>query len=158
MSELAVEKFDQEHDFDQYIGFLDLDTHPKWLEIWQAQDEARFKKVLHYFGADTEQGFMFDQCIYRARRSDLTPSQQVEFGMVVRFKERTDKWWQNNMMCIEDVVRHTQNSIRATGMREALNEDSSLNDLMIEQAAKFAINVDIKCDMGELNNLTKEVA
>lgn len=145
MSEMAQEKFDQAHDFDQYIGFLDLDTHPKWAEIWEEQDEERFKKVLHYFGADTTQGFGFDQCIYRARRTDLTPSQQVEFGIVVRFKERTDKWWVDNMMSIEDIVRHTQNSIRATGMRQTLNEDSPLHEVMMEQAAKYAVVVDIKC-------------
>lgn len=156
MSEQAVEKFDQEHYFDQYIGFLDLDTHPKWQEIWDEQDEDRFKKVIAYFGADVEQGFMFDQCIYRARRTDLTPSQQVEFGMVVRFKERTDKWWVDNMMSIEDVVRHTQNSIRATGMRTGLNEDSPLHEVMMEQATRHAMIVDIKCDMGEENELKNE--
>lgn len=146
MAESAVEKFDQDHDFDQYIGQLDLDTHPKWNQAWETQDKELFEKIIHYFGADITQGYLFEQVLYRARRTDLTPSQQVEHGLVVRFKERTDAWWVKHMMSIEDIVRHTQNSIRATGMRQCMNEDTPMNDVMMEQAAKMLVVVDIKCN------------
>lgn len=149
MSEMAVEKFDQVPLFDHFIGFLDLDTHPKWKEIWDSQDEERFKKVLHYFGADVSKGFIFEQCIYRARRSDLIPNKQVEFGMIVRFCERQDDWWRSNMMSIEDVVRHTQNSLRSTGMVMGLNAETPLNDAMMEQATRQLTIADIKVDLGE---------
>lgn len=149
MSDLAVEKFDQQHDFDQYVGQLDLDLHPSWQKAWEEQDVDRFEKILHYFGADCSKGYKFEQVLYRARRTDLNPSQQVERGLIVRFKERTDKWWKDNMMCVEDIVRHTQNSIRATGMRQALNEDSALHEVMMEQASKFVTCVEIKCNMNE---------
>lgn len=145
MSELAKEKFDQDHSFDQFIGQLDLDLHPRWKEAWVNQDKDLLEKILHYFGADVSHGYAFEQVIYRARRTDLYPSQQVERGLIVRFKERTDPWWVKHMMSIEDIVRHTESSIRATGMRLCMNEETPMNDVMMEAASKLVTIVDIKC-------------
>lgn len=145
MSELAKEKFDQPMEFDQYLGHLDLERHPLWEKAWLGQDQKSFEKVLFQMGADLDYGYEFTVCNYMPRTSNRS-----EYGMRVSFKERQDKWWVNNMMCTSDIVRNTHDSIRATGMRQCLNEDSALNEVMIEQAAKYAVVVDIKCDMSEV--------
>lgn len=150
MSKLRKEKFDQPMEFDQYLGQLDLERHPLWEKAWLGQDQQAFEKILHDFGADLDFGYDFRVCLYRSRMSN-----KVEYGVRVGFTERTDKFWLDNMMGISDIVRKTKSSIRATGMRETLNEDSPLNDVMMEQAQRYAINVDIKCDLGELNDLNK---
>lgn len=157
MSELAKEKFDQPMDFDQYLGQLDMEQHPLWEKAWVGQDQQAFETILKDLGADLDFGYDFRVCIYRSR---MFPN-KVEYGVRVGFKERTDKWWQSNMMAVSDIVRNTHNSLRATGMREALNEDSPLNDVMIAAAEKFSLSVEIKVDMGdmsELNDLVKEVS
>jgi hypothetical protein len=144
MSELAVEKFDQPHDFDQYLGQLDMELHPLWEKAWIGQDKEAFETILHDMGADLAHGYDFRVCLHRARTSN-----KVEYGVRVGFRERTDKWWVDNMMATSDIVRNTHNSLRATGMRQCLNEDSALNEVMMDQAAKYAVVVDIKCSEKE---------
>jgi hypothetical protein len=150
MAELQKERFDQPGEFDQYLGHLDLEKHPLWEKAWLGQDQKAFEQVLYELGADLGYGYEFSVCNYMPRTSNRS-----EYGMRVSFRERSDKVWVDTMMCVSDIVRHTHNSLRATGMRQCLNEDNALNDVMIEQAQKFAINVDIKCDLGELNDLNK---
>lgn len=149
MSEQARERFEQIHDFDQYLTHLDLELHPDWELAFKGGDRAAFEAILKDFGADLSYGYTEEVATARARRSDLTPSQQVVNGVLVRFKERTDKWWVDNMMDITDIIRHVKGSIRTTGMRMSVPEDSSLYEVMAQQAAKYAIVVDIKCDEGE---------
>lgn len=145
MSELAMEKFDQPHEFDNYLGQLDMERHPLWDKAWKGQDQKAFEQILHDLGADLDYGYEFRVCLYRSRMSG-----KVEYGVRASFKERTDKWWVDNMMCTSDIVRNTKDSIRATGMRMGLNEDCPLNEVMIEQAAKYAMVVDIKCNDSEV--------
>ena len=144
MSEMAKERFDQPHDFDQYLGQIDMELHPLWEKAWIGQDKEAFETILHDLGADLDHGYEFNVCLYRSRMTN-----KVEYGVRVMFKERQDKWWVSNMMDASDIVRNTHNSLRATGMRQCLNEDSPLNDVMMEIAAKQAIVVDIKVDMSE---------
>lgn len=138
------EKFDQPMEFDQYLGQLDMERHPLWDKAWKGQDQKAFEKILQDLGADLDYGYEFTVCLYRSRMTN-----KVEYGVRVSFKERTDKWWTDNMMGTSDIVRNTKDSIRATGMRQGLNEDSALNEVMMEQAAKYAVVVDIKVDMSE---------
>jgi hypothetical protein len=145
MSELAVEKFDQPMEFDQYLGQLDMERHPLWEKAWLGQDQKAFEKILHDLGADLDFGYDFRVCLYRSRMTN-----KVEYGVRVGFRERSDKWWTDNMMDTSDIVRNTHDSIRATGMRQCLNEDSALNEVMMEQAAKFVTLVDIKVDLSEV--------
>lgn len=145
MSELRKEKFDQPMEFDQYLGQLDMENHPLWKKAWIEQDKEAFEQILKDLGADLDYGYDFRVCLYRSRMTN-----KVEYGVRVGFKERTDKWWTSNMMDASDIVRNTHDSIRATGMRQALNEDSPLNEVMMEQAAKYAVVVDIKVDMSEV--------
>lgn len=145
MSEMAKERFDQPMEFDQYLGQLDMELHPLWEKAWIGQDKEAFETILRDMGADLSYGYEFNVCLYRARTTN-----KVEYGVRVMFKERQDKWWVDNMMDTSDIVRNTHDSIRATGMREALNEDSPLNEVMMDQAAKYAVMVDIKCDMSEV--------
>lgn len=145
MSELAKEKFDQPGEFDQYLGQLDMERHPLWEKAWLGQDQEAFEKIMHDLGADLDYGYDFRVCLYRSRMTN-----KVEYGVRVGFRERTDKWWVDNMMGVSDIVRNTHDSIRATGMRQGLNEDCALNEVMVEQAAKFAVVVDIKCNDREV--------
>lgn len=140
MSEMAREKFDQTCSFDQYLSFLDMEKHPLWDEAWKGQNAEKFDQILYDMGADLSKGWEITMCLHRARTSN-----NVEYGPRVSFVERQDKWWVSNMMATSDIVRNTHDSIRATGMRQAINEDSPLHEVMMDQAAKYAVVVDIKC-------------
>ena len=144
MSKLAKEKFDQPMEFDQYLGQLDLEQHPLWGEAWVGQNQEAFETVLHEMGADLRMGYEFTMCLHRSRTNN-----KVEYGMRVAFCERTDKDWMDNMMCTSDIVRNTHNSLRATGMRMGLNEETPLNEAMMEQAAKLVTLADIKVDLSK---------
>lgn len=144
MAKLQNEKFDQPMEFDQYLGHLDLEKHPEWDEAWKGQDQKVFEKVLHDLGADLNYGYTFNMCLHRSRTSN-----KVEYGMRVSFRERTDKVWMDSMMDVTDILRHTTDSIRATGMREMLNAETPLNDAMMEQAGKLVVLADIPCNLGE---------
>lgn len=148
MAEQGKERFEQVGLFNQYLTQADLELHPNYEQAFKTGDRKLFEKVLNDFGADLSYGYEEEVAYARARRSDLLPSQQVSYGVLVRFKERTDKWWVDNMMAVEDIVDLTKDSIRATGMREALNSASHLYDAMKHEASKNVINVDIKCDEG----------
>ena len=145
MAEQQKERFDQPHDFDQYLGHLDLELHPKWEQAWKGQDQKVFEEILKDMGADLRYGYDFRVCNYRPRTS-----KHSEYGIRIGFKERSDKWWVDNMMDITDIIRHVKGSVRTTGMRLSIPEDSSLYEVMAQQAAKFAVVVDIKCNEGEV--------
>jgi hypothetical protein len=145
MSEQAVEKFDQPMEFDQYLGQLDMERHPLWESAWRGQNQDEFETILYDLGADLNYGYDFRVCLHRSRMTS-----KVECGLRVGFRERSDKWWVDNMMDTSDIVRNTHDSIRATGMRMGLNEDSPLNEVMMDQASKFAMVVDIKCNDSEV--------
>jgi len=149
MAEQGKERFEQVGLFNQYLTQADLELHPDYDKALKTGDRKLFEKVLSDFGADLKYGYEEEIAHARARRSDLLPSQQVSYGMLVRFKERTDKWWVDNMMAVEDIVDLTKDSIRATGMREALNSASHLYDAMKLEASKNVINVNIACNDGE---------
>lgn len=159
MSTLRQEQFNQPHEYDQYLTQVDLEIHPEWETAFKTGDRSVFERVLHELGADLRYGYSEEIAHVRARRNDLPPSKQVQYGMLVRFKERTDKWWVSNMMEVSDIVRNTKNSLRATGMRESLMEDSPMNAAMMEAAERMLVPVDIKVNMGEdkdLADLIKE--
>lgn len=158
MSQMANEKFEQVGEFDQYLTHLDLELHPKWKEVLLNGDRTAFETILRDFGADLAYGYEEEIATARARRKDLIPSKQVSTGVLVRFKERTDKWWVDNMMDISDIIRNTKDSIRATGMRLASNEDSPMYQAMIAAASQHITNVEIAVDMGEETELKKEQA
>lgn len=149
MSEQASERFEQVGEFDQYLTHLDLELHPLFKKVLLTGDRDAFEAILKDFGADLSYGYEEEVATARARRKDLTPTQQVVTGVLVRFKERTDKWWVDNMMDVSDIIRNTKDSIRATGMRLASNEDSPMYQAMIAAASQQVVNVDIACDMGE---------
>lgn len=144
MSKLKNERFDQPHDFDNYLGQLDMEKHPLWEKAWLGQDQEAFEQVLNDLGADLNYGYTFNVCLYRSRMT-----KKVEYGMRVSFRERTDKVWMDSMMDVTDILRHTTDSIRATGMREMLNAETPLNDAMMEQAGKLVVLADIPCNLGE---------
>lgn len=118
-------------EFDQFLGQLDLESHPDWKEAWATQNTKLFEKVLWEMGADLDYGYEFTTCLHRARIS-----QKVEFGMRVTFKERNDDYWIKNYMQVEDIARCDKSSIVRCGMRLSLNEDSCINDLMVDRLSE----------------------
>lgn len=152
MSELKKEKFDQPHEFDQYLGQIDMEHHPLWEEAWVGQNKEKFEKILHDMGADLAYGYEFRVCLYRARTNN-----KVEYGVRVSFVERTDKWWISNMMSTSDIVRNTKNSIRATGMRESLMEESPMHLAMTAAAERFVVNADIVVNENDIAILVEGV-
>lgn len=128
---LRKEKFDQVGEFDNFLGQIDMELHPLWNKAWIGQDQQAFEQILHDMGADLNYGYDFRVCLYRARTSN-----KVEYGVRVSFKERQDDWWVRNMMDTSDIVRNTKCSIRATGMRESLNQDSPMLEVMVQAAAQ----------------------
>ena len=158
MSEQAKERFEQVGEFDQYLTHLDLELHPNWKQALIIGDRTAFEVILKDFGADLTYGYEEEFATARARRNDLPPSKQISSGVLVRFKERTDKWWVENMMDVSDIIRNTKCSIRATGMRLASNEDSPMYQAMIAAASQHVTNVEIVCDMGEETEQKKEIA
>lgn len=139
MASLKKEKQNQTPSFDQYLSFIDMEQHPKWKEGWNKQNQKVFESILHDLGVDLALGWEIDICLHRARTNN-----KVDYGPRVRFRERTDKWWMNNMMSTSDLVRNTQGSIRSTGMRLSLNEDCSLYSAMKEMAAKYPTEMGIE--------------
>jgi hypothetical protein len=148
MAEQGKERFEQVGLFNQYLTQVDLELHPEWVNAFKSGDRSLFERILYEFGADLRYGYEEDVAHVRARRSDLKPYEQVQYGMLIRFKERTDKWWVDNMMDITDIVDMTKDSIRATGMREVLNSTSHLYEAMKQEAAKNIIVVEIACNDG----------
>lgn len=151
MSELKKEKFDQPHEFDQYLGQIDMEHHPLWEKAWLGQDQQAFETILNDMGADLRYGYEFRVCLYRARTNN-----KVEYGVRVSFVERTDKWWVSNMMATSDIVRTTKDSIRATGMRESLMEESPMHTAMVAAAERFVVNADIRVNENEPAEGNKE--
>lgn len=149
MSEMSKERFEQVGEFDQYLTHLDLELHPAFKKVLLNGDRDAFERVLKDFGADLSYGYEEEIATARARRKDLQPSKQVVTGVLVRFKERTDKWWVDNMMDVSDIIRNTKDSIRATGMRLANNEDSPMHQAMMAASERYVQSFDIKVDMGE---------
>lgn len=141
MAEQSVERFEQPMLFDQYLGDVDLTYHPLWEDGLYEKDRKKFDKILCSLGADLAYGYEFVKGRYRTRFS-----QEQCDGVRICFKERTDKWWQQNMMDISDIVRYVsenEGTIKAVGMRESLMEDSSMHSAMVAAAERFVINAEI---------------
>jgi hypothetical protein len=155
MAEISVERQEQPSVYDQYLGQGDLKLHPLWKNEWLtvAHDEDNpflqghvdqkiFERILVELGADLPLGYASSVCMHRNRTSNA-----VTYGLRVTFKERTDKWWVDNMMSTSDLVRHVserEGSIRAVGMRESLMEESPMHSAMMAAAERLIVTVDIK--------------
>ncbi|ANA49128.1 hypothetical protein PMW_03 [Pseudomonas phage phiPMW] len=139
-----VEKVNEYGEFDQYLTQLDLMLHPKWKEFVKGDDSV-FETILHDFGADLKFGFTSEVETVRARRKDLYPYQQVQTGLVVRFRERRDKAWEP-YRCITDIVRTnigtTTDALARVGMMESLGTTNPLNEA-IEKDEGFEVAVQI---------------
>lgn len=121
MAEQSVERFEQSMLFDQYLGDVDLMRHPQYTEGLYEKDKELHDSILHSMGADLSYGYEFVESTYRTRIC-----KSIRVGVRICFKERTDKWWQQNMMDISDIVRYVsenEGTIKAVGMRESLMED-----------------------------------
>lgn len=158
MAEQSKERFDQEMMFDQYLGQLDMEKHPLWGEAWIGQNQEAFEKVMHDMGADLAYGYDFRICLYRPRTG-----KHCEYGVRVGFKERTDRWWRENMMDVTDLTRYVsenEGTIKAVGMIESLLTNSSVHQAMTHAAERMVVNADIVVDdakdMAELIEGVKE--
>lgn len=147
MAEQSKERYNQEMMFDQYLGHLDLEKHPRWELAWNGQDQKVFEEILHDMGADLAYGYDFRVCHYRPRTG-----KQSEYGVRVGFKERTDSWWRENMMDVTDLTRYVsenEGTVRAVGMIESLLTNGSVHQAMAEAAERIVVNADIVVDDGK---------
>lgn len=145
-----VEKVNEYGEFDQYLTQLDLMLHPKWKEFVKGDDSV-FETILHDFGADLKFGFTSEVETVRARRKDLYPYQQVQTGLVVRFRERRDKEWEPYRE-ITDIIRtnYVEGSgpgaltaaLARVGMLESMGTTNPLNEA-IEKDEGFEVGVEI---------------
>ena len=111
----------------QYLSFLDLEKIDGFIEAWKTQDEDKFVEILHTHGMDIEWGWDIDYALHRPRTSN-----QVEYGLRVTFKERTDKEFEK-YRCVEDLARDDKSSVVRFGMVQSLNSGVHLNDAIEEQ-------------------------
>lgn len=134
---------DQPQMFDQYLTQLDLEMHPFWNTAWKGQNQDAFERILYDFGCDPEYGYSIEMGLARARRKDLKPYQQVEYGVVVRFKERTDPDWAE-FRAIEDIVRDNVGGLTAAlarvGMIESLGSSANPLNEAIENDDGISLN------------------
>lgn len=156
MAEQSVERFEQSMLFDQYLGDVDLMRHPQYTEGLYEKDKELHDSILHSMGADLSYGYEFVESTYRTRIC-----KSIRVGVRICFKERTDKWWQQNMMDISDIVRYVsenEGTIKAVGMRESLMEDSSMHAAMVAATERFVINAEIVVkDNNDSADLIEEV-
>lgn len=116
---------EQKFERNQYLSFLDLQHHPAWVIAWKAQDKTACDKVLMSMGVDLKFGYDVADCLHRSRID-----QKVGSGPRVTFRERTDKYWLNNGMQMEDMVRETPSIISRVGMILAMNADTRVESMV----------------------------
>lgn len=116
-----------EYDFDQFLSFLDLEKLDDWEEAFKGQNEELFNKVLYTNGADLDYGWKIEYVLHRPRTSNF-----VEYGPVVRFRERRDKEYEP-YRDVRDIARTDPSSTVRAGMVESLNAGITLNDAIEER-------------------------
>lgn len=145
------EKFDTtlyaEHD--SYLSFKDLEKLDQWRDVLVAGDEDKLKEILYKHGADVRYGYQILSCHHRTATK---PFEEYR-GPLIRFKQRTDKYWLDKYTSPEDVARLHPSSFVRHGMRESLNMGVSINDCMEEA---LSIHAKLLKNMAEEDKLNKE--
>lgn len=120
-------------EYDQYLSFVDVESHPNWAEAWKTQDKARVDKILYMYGCDIKNGWEIEVNTHRTR---LT--QQIEYGPRFSFSQRTDPEWVKNGMSIEDQIMLTTD-IALQGQLKAMNKAGFTTNDFCDYAKAFKI-------------------
>lgn len=131
-------------EFDQYLSMIDLGVlQPELFKQYIASDfknEKILEEMLWRGGADIKRnGYEMYMQTHRPRTSD----KPVHCQRFV-FTERNDKWWQDNGMMIEDLIRNHKSEIVRVGMLLALNTEKKMDEVVANKLSSQVTNVDIK--------------
>lgn len=136
-----MSKKQEAFEFNQYLSFMDTQKHPLWKAYEENWDEKILEKILYDMGADIERnGYEIVMLTHRPRTVD-----RIVHCQYVHFTERTDKFWMDNYMQTEDIVRNHPSEIVRVGMRLAMNESKGDAD----RVKARMVSVDIKCKEGK---------
>jgi len=128
-------------EFNQYLSFMDTMKHPRWSEYEKDWDEQVLKEILYDMGADIEKnGYEIVMLTHRPRTCN-----RVVHCQYVHFTERTDKWWIDNGMQVEDIIRNHPSEIVRVGMLLAMNAERKMNEVQAAKISSQVTNIDIKC-------------
>ena len=133
-------------EFNQYLSMIDIaKIHPRFVEYKESNwDEKILEEMLFDLGADIKRnGYEMYMQTHRPRIGGQT----VHCQRFV-FTERTDKWWIDNGMMVEDVIRNHPSEIVRVGMILALNTEKKMDEVTIAKLKEQVTNVDIKVNMG----------
>lgn len=122
----------------QYLSFLDLELLDDWEEAWKGQNEELFLQILHTNGADLRYGWSLEECLHRPRCSN-----QVEYGYVVRFRERQDKEFEP-YRAVEDIAKTDPSSTVRAGMVNSLNMGTTISDAIEDALSTRAKLIQVK--------------
>ena len=122
----------------QYLSFLDLELLDDWEEAWKGQNEELFLQILHTNGADLNYGWNLEECLHRPRCSN-----QVEYGYVVRFRERQDKEFEP-YRAVEDIAKTDPSSTVRAGMVNSLNMGTTISDAIEDALSTRAKLIQVK--------------
>lgn len=136
-----MSKKQEAFEFNQYLSFMDTQKHPLWKAYEENWDEKILEKILYDMGADIERnGYEIVMLTHRPRTVD-----RIVHCQYVHFTERTDKFWMDNYMQTEDIVRNHPSEIVRVGMRLAMNESKGDAD----RVKARMVSVDIKYKEGK---------
>lgn len=136
-----MSKKQEAFEFNQYLSFMDTQKHPLWKAYEENWDEKILEKILYDMGADIERnGYEIVMLTHRPRTVD-----RIVHCQYVHFTERTDKFWMDNYMQTEDIVRNHPSEIVRVGMRLAMNESKGDAD----RVKARMVSIDIKCKEGK---------
>lgn len=140
-----VNKHKQEpFEFNQYLSMIDLgmlqpERFKKYAES-NFTDEKILEEMLFYCGADIKcNGYEMYMQTHKPRVSD----KPVHCQRFV-FTERTDKWWIDNGMMVEDIIRNHKSEIVRVGMLLAMNTERKMDEVQAAKLSSQVTNVDIK--------------
>lgn len=102
MSDVIESEVFPEHEFNQYLSFVDLERHPDWESAWKSQDRDKVEKILYAMGCDIDNGWEIEVNSHRTRTTN-----QIEYGPRFVFKERVDPVWQKTGMSVDDIARNS---------------------------------------------------
>lgn len=128
------------YDFNQFLSFLDLEKLDNWKEAFNGQNEEMFNQILYTHGCDLSYGWAIETCLHRPRTSNM-----IEYGPVIRFKERSDKEFEP-YKAVEDIARDHESSFVRAGMQESLNSGLHLADFIEEELSKHVRYLEMKSE------------
>lgn len=127
---------------DNFLSFRDLQQIDDWRDVLLNEDTKRLEEILYTNGADLAYGYSIESCNHRPKTASA--GNDAQFGPLIRFKTRTDKWWIDNVMEAEDIARVHPSSFVRAGMRESLNMGVNLNDIIEEQLSTHTRLLEMK--------------